>query len=211
MTWGSGELVGALAFLLPGFVSAAIYHALTSHPKPSAFERVILALIFTAIVQAIATLLPSSVRVREVTFGAGVMWDPLWSTGLAVLAALIVVLAVNNDIVHWILRRLTRLLRKLPWMRQFSITRQNSYASVWDSSFARYDGCYVVLHLTGQRRLYGWPDEWPSDPERGHFRVTQGEWLTYGGSRPLDGVVGILVPGSEVEMVEFLRSDQDKE
>ncbi len=200
MSWGSGELVGALAFLLPGFVSAAIYHALTSHPKPSAFERVILALIFTAIVQAV-----------EVALDARVSWNPLWSMGTAVVVALIVVLAVNNDIAHSILRRLTRLFRKLPRMGQFSITRQNSYASVWDSSFARYDGCYVVLHLTGQRRLYGWPDEWPSDPERGHFRITQGEWLTYGGSRPLEGVVGILVPGSEVEMVEFLRSDQDEE
>lgn len=200
MSWGSGELVGALAFLLPGFVSAAIYHALTSHPKPSAFERVILALIFTAIVQAV-----------EVAFGARVSWNPLWSVGTAAVVAVIVVLAVNNDIAHSILRWLTRLLRKLPWMGNFSITRQNSFASVWDSSFARYDGCYVVLHLTGQRRLYGWPDEWPSDPERGHFRITQGEWLTYGGSRPLDGVVGILVPGSEVEMVEFLRLDQDKE
>lgn len=29
MSWGSGELVGALAFLLPGFVAAAIYYALT--------------------------------------------------------------------------------------------------------------------------------------------------------------------------------------
>lgn len=204
MSWGSGELVGALAFLLPGFVAGAIYHALTSHPKPSAFERVIQALIFTAIIQAIVTPLPSSVRVTEVALGAGVTWDPLWSTGLAVLVALLVVVVVNNDLAHAILRWIARQIRRLPRMGKFAITRENSYASEWDSTFARYDGCYVVLHLTGNRRLYGWPDEWPRDPGRGHFRITQAEWLSNDGSRLLPDVSGILVPVADVEMVEFL-------
>lgn len=193
MSWGSGELVGALAFLLPGFVSAAIYHALTSHPKPSAFERVIQALIFTAIVQAIVTPLPSSVRVTEVTLGAGVMWDPLWSTGLAVLVALVVVVAVNHDSVP---KRL----------RELRITRETSYSSEWYSAFASHE-TYVVLHLTGKRRLFGWPAEWPSDPDRGHFRIMEGEWLTDDGWQPVVGVVAILIPVAEVGMVEFVDSE----
>lgn len=196
MSWGSGELVGALAFLLPGFVSAAIYHALTSHPKPSAFERVIQALIFTAIVQAIVTPLPSSVRVTEVTLGAGVMWDPLWSTGLAVLVALVVVVAVNNDAAHAVLRRLR-------------LTRETAYPSPWASTFYRYRGRYVVLHLVGERRLYGWPEEWPNDPATdGYIRIIDGKWLdddAEDGGGAQDAAVDILVSVRDVEMVEFVR------
>lgn len=196
VSWGSGELVGALAFLLPGFVSAAIYHALTSHPKPSAFERIIQALIFTAIVQAIVTPLPSSVRVTEVALGAGVTWDPLWSTGLAVLVALVVVVAVNNDAAHAVLRRLR-------------LTRETAYPSPWASTFYRYRGRYVVLHLVGERRLYGWPEEWPNDPTTdGYIRIIDGKWLdddAEDGGGEQDAAVDILVSARDVEMVEFVR------
>ena len=57
MSWASSEVVGVLTFLLPGFVAAAIFYSLTSHPKPGAFDRVIQALIFTVIGQAIVALL----------------------------------------------------------------------------------------------------------------------------------------------------------
>ena len=203
MSWGSGELVGALAFLLPGFVSAAIYHALTSHPKPSAFERVIQALIFTAIVQAIVTPLPSSVRVTEVTLGAGVMWDPLWSTGLAVLVALVVVVAVNNDAAHAVLRR--------PRIGKFGVTWESSYPSSWYSAFFRNvhrNDCYVVLYLTRKRRLYGWAAEWSNDPADGHIRITEGEWLEggeNGAEESPENLVEILIPVRDVEMVEFIE------
>lgn len=198
MSWVSGELVGVLAFLLPGFVAGAIYHALTSHPKPSAFERVIQALIFTAVVQTIATLLPlpSSVHVMEVPLGKGVTWDPLWSTGIAVGVALIVVVVVNKDVAHRFLR----------WLQ---LTRETSHSSEWYSAFAAYE-TYVVLHLTGNRRLLGWPAEWPSDPARGHFRITQGVWLTDEGRQPLQGVAAILIPMTDVEMVEFLEPEDSE-
>ena len=55
MSWASSETVTVLTFLLPGFVAAAIFYSLTSHPKPSDLERVIQALIFTVIGQAIVT------------------------------------------------------------------------------------------------------------------------------------------------------------
>ena len=65
--------------------------------------------------------------------------------------------------------------------------------------------CYVVLHLHGQRRLYGWPEEWPSRPDEGHFRIAEGEWLVGDERIPATGVTAIVVPAKEVDMVEFLR------
>ena len=51
--WASSEIVGVLTFLLPGFVAAGIFYSLTSHPKPSAFDRTVLALIFTVVGQTL--------------------------------------------------------------------------------------------------------------------------------------------------------------
>ena len=32
---------------------------------------------------------------------------------------------------------------------------------------------YLVLHLTGERRLYGWAVEWPNTPEHVHFVMAE--------------------------------------
>ena len=85
------------------------------------------------------------------------------------------------------------------------ITKETSYPSEWYSAFSRLSDCYVVLHLNGRRRLYGWPSEWPSSPKEGHFFIQDGEWLLENNERePIEGVVAILISVSEVEMVEFL-------
>ena len=69
--------------------------------------------------------------------------------------------------------------------------------------------------MKGQRRLYGWPEEWPSHPDEGHFRIAKGEWLEgeeneeneENDKRTL-GVAAILIPAGEVEMVEFMDPEQ---
>lgn len=57
MNWVSSEAIAILSFLLPGFVSVAIFHLFTSHPKPSEFERAVQALIFTILVRKESQLL----------------------------------------------------------------------------------------------------------------------------------------------------------
>ena len=191
MSWASNEVVEILTFLLPGFVAAAIFYSLTSHPKPSAFERVVQALIFTMVVQTIIVFL-------DLALGANLLgqWEPGLSVLVAVILALLATYVSNNDTAHWILRRLR-------------FTRETSFPTEWYSSFSRHHGCYVVLHLTGQRRIYGWPEEWPSRPDEGHFRISRGEWLVEGEAQALAGVSAILIPASEVEMVEFMESSNE--
>ena len=53
MSWASSEVVNVLTFLLPGFVTAFVFHSLTSHPRLKEFDRVVQALIFTILIQAI--------------------------------------------------------------------------------------------------------------------------------------------------------------
>ena len=191
MSWTSSEVVAVLTFLLPGFVAAAIFYSLTSHPKPSNFERIVQALIYTLVIQAVVR----SISLLGRMVGKEPLWTEDWelvvSLVIAVVVALVATLFSNRDILHG-------------FFRHVGLTQETSYASEWYSSFSRNQDCYVVLHLTGERRLYGWPEEWPSRPDRGHFRIAEAEWLVDDKRTRLTGVIAIVIPAREVEMVEFL-------
>lgn len=179
MSWISSEIVGALVFLLPGFVAAAVFYSLTSHSKPGAFDLVIQALIFTAAGQAITSAI-------ILAFGAtagNVAWAENWgfvlSLVVSVFLAVLMAYILNNDVAHRVLRRIR-------------ITRETSYPSEWYSTFARHE-CYVVLHM------------------KGHFRITEAEWLESDRRTPAEGVATILIPAGEVEMVEFVEYPEQPE
>lgn len=135
MSGTSSEVVRVLLFLLPGFVAAAIFYSLTSYPKPGAFDRIVQALIFTVIGQAIVEFL----LVIDSSAKTDNQWLERWEPALPVLIAIILGLvasyASNRDTVHRILRCL-------------GVTRETSYPSEWYSAFSRHHGCFVVLHLT---------------------------------------------------------------
>ena len=192
MSWATSEVVTVLTFLLPGLVGITIFYSLTSHPKPSEFERIIHALTFTIIVQGITwvALTLTELGWQSTSWPEGMeIAISLW---FAILFALVAALFSNQDAAH-------------KFLRKIGITKETSYPSEWYSAFYRYTDCYVVLHLKGERRLYGWPQEWPSHPDQGHFIIAEGEWLDESERLPLTGVSIILVKGSEVEMVEFLQ------
>lgn len=195
MSWASSEAVSILTFLLPGFVAAAVFYSFTSHPKPSEFERVVQALIFTIVVQAIVEVLRAVLLWVGGAVGAVAPWtktgEITTSVSVAIVVGLVAVRIMNNDTLHGLLRRLR-------------FTRESSYPSEWYSAFSRHPDSYVVLHLKGERRLYGWPEEWPTRPDQGHFSIAEAEWLVDEKRVLAEGVSAIMVPASEVEMVEFL-------
>ncbi|HZM28710.1 MAG TPA: DUF6338 family protein [Gemmatimonadales bacterium] len=185
-----------LRFLLPGFLAGWVYFGLTAHPKPSEFERVVQALIFTVIIQGVvAGIRSSSLYVGSHWRVVGRWTDDVslvWATVVALGVGLLVVRWANND---WIHRQL----------RKFRFTQETSFPSEW-YGVLRQRPTYVVLHLSGERRLYGWPEEWPSDPQKGHFSMAEGEWLDDENKRtPLAGVSNILVPATEVSFVELME------
>ena len=194
MGWASSEAVSVLSFLLPGFVAAAVFHSLTSYPKAKEFDRVVQALIFTVIAQAIVQGIQGMARLVKSEISWIAEFEILVSVCIAVAVAIVVVYLSNHDTLHGLLRRL-------------GVTKETAYPSEWYSTFYRNSDCYVILHLQGQRRLYGWPEEWPSLPDQGHFRIAEGEWLVEDKRILAEGVVAIVIPAKEVEMVEFIRSE----
>ncbi len=197
------EIVGVIYALLPGFLAAWIFYGLTAHPRKSPFERVVQALIFTGIAQAVVLLLRASLLCAGRWFAMGIWTNDVayvWSIAVAVLLGLTFALFANKDWFH-------RFLREHPWLARIGgITTRTSFPSEWFSAFNQ-DKRYVVLHLTGQRRLYGWPFEWPDSPDSGHFVIAQPEWLLENNQRvPVHTVERMLVAAKDVEMVEFEKA-----
>ena len=62
MDWATSEMLQFLTLLFPRFDSAWIFYALTSYPKPSEFERVVQARIFTVLIRGIVVLTPEQTR-----------------------------------------------------------------------------------------------------------------------------------------------------
>ncbi len=192
MNWASNEAVAVLAFLLPGFVAAAVFYSLTCWPRPGPFERIVSALIFTVIGQAATGSILSFVE-TEGNAKAVEEWTPLASVLVAVALGVGLAFLSNADVLHRLLRRAR-------------ITRETSHPSEWYSAFARLvDRSFVVLHFQDGRRLYGYAEEWPSNPGQGYFRIAHPEWLREDGERTAaEGVSAILISAAEVVMVEFL-------
>ena len=193
------EFVQLLNYLLPGFVASWIFHSLTSHPKSTPFERIIQALIFTAITQVLVLLVQGALLwcARFAAFGE---WNPgvafTWSLVWSLVVGLLFVWSAKNG---WFHRMLSP-----------HITNQLSHHSVWASAFESVENKFVVLHLKGDkpRRLKGQVINWPDQNEHGHFVLSKAEWLLGNSTISNLDVVRILVAARDVEMVEFLCQPQ---
>ncbi|MBQ0760290.1 MAG: hypothetical protein KBT72_11590 [Zhongshania sp.] len=192
----ASDLIQLLRYLLPGFLAAWVFYGFTSFVKPSQFERVVQALIFTLIVQVGVYFYKAMVFYLSKYWVLG-----LWGTDIELVASVVIAATLgflfayfaNNDKFHSVIRKV-------------GASKETSYPSEWYGEFSN-KVTYIVLHLDGERRLYGWPKEWPSNPEKGHFSIEQASWLNDGKETPLTGVKTILIPARDVQMVEFMEKN----
>lgn len=185
------SIIELLRFLLPGFLSAWVFYGFTSFEKPSQFERVVQALIFTLAIEVLVHA--SKVVFLNVSWVWGNSYDLFASFIFALLLGFLFAYFANND---WIHGRL----------RQLRISGESSYPSEWYGAFYS-NPSYIVLHFADGRRLFGWPSEWPSSPESGHFLVENASWLDEDGNEePLTDVSFMLISAQDVHLVEFVKS-----
>ncbi len=177
------EVLEVLLALLPGFLTAELVGILVLRKERTVPERLIQALIYTFLCHvlwsAVSWAVPDNPTIH--LLGLGIC---------AVLWGLAITWAINGGKIH-------RYLRKI------RLTQAQSRPSEWYDAFYRTDE-YVVLHLKDGRRLYGWPKLYPQDPERGHFWLTDAQWLDLSASTPPPRRVSCLIPVTDVEFVEFV-------
>lgn len=190
------DLVGVLWFLLPGFVAMWVFAGLASYPKPSQLQRLVDALIFTAFAQAativVRALLVAIGRLHPI-FGP---WregaDEAWSVLLALLIGIVAAAIANHGFAH----KLMNFLR---------VTRLTGFPSEWYGSFdALSPDHWVILHLRGERRLYGFVREWATGSKEGHILLSHVEWLGTPKTPGSNDENRILVPVKDVSFVEFV-------
>jgi Family of unknown function (DUF6338) len=198
--WTSNDTLRLLYFLLPGFLAAWIFYGLTAHPKKEAFERVVQALIFTFLVKTLNVVVRYEWWIHWHPRRPQTWWDDekelISSTILAILLGLVVAVAANWDLVHRCLRFL-------------KITKRTSYPSEWYSVFHRFRR-EVILHLKGDRRLAGYPEEWPDQCDKGHFLLIDSAWVDdIGKLIRLHQVKRFVIPACEVERVELICTPEE--
>ncbi len=199
----AGDTIAILQYLLPGFLAAWVYYGFTSHPKPSQFERVIQALIFTLLIQAFVFSIKLLLFKIGDNWRIGV-WDEhtslLFSTLSALAIGAVVSYFANNDQFHAMARKI-------------GVTMETSYPSEWFGALRKSarNGNYIVLHLKDGRRLYGWPSDWPSEPEKGHFRLKEASWIVDDKSYDMPGVRSIMINTQDVKWVEFMQKVTNEE
>ncbi len=192
MEWADNT-TEVLYFLVPGFIAAAVYYGLTSAAKPNTFERLIQALIFTIIVQALSQLVSLTGWLEDET------WQAVAPSGTVVIAVIIGFLAAllaNKDVPH-------------RWLRKWRITKETAYPNDWYGVFASNPDCFVILHLRDRRRLYGWPNQWPGREQERLFVIDGPQWLT-DTKETIDSGKALVVQAEDVEMVESLEVLQEQ-
>jgi hypothetical protein len=199
----TNELISLFSFLLPGFITSFLFYSLTSFPKKSEFEAVVIALVYTIVIKAIVELLEILFIFLGKHLTAIGEWTELSTTVSSIIIALVIGLVwsrlYNNDILH-------------KWLRKWKITNQTSYPSEWYGTFTETKK-YVILDLKDERRIMGWPAEWPNSPQQGHFVLEEAKWLVDKNGEAdiisLETIDKILIDTKNVEMVEFVKSEEE--
>lgn len=196
----SSEVIKVVYALLPGFLAAWVFYGLTAHRKLSPFERTVQALIFSGIIQAVVLIVQELLLFLGKIHYLGVWTEAssfIASFFIAFLLGLCFSIAANKNWFHRFLWEHGRL------------TQRTSFPSEWYSTFSQ-EQRYVILHLDGDRRLYGWPLEWPDHSDSGNFVMMKAAWVIEDEKLlPLTEVFKILISVKDVKMVEFLKSDEE--
>lgn len=228
------EILTVLSFLLTGFVAQWVFHGLTAHPMRSDLDRIIHALILTTLIAPLSFGLREFLfwtGQHWRSFGRWQEWSPqATAVATAVVFGFVLAVCANNNWPHgWLNWQATRsqdgrtclgrwslrlfgsrfdgwlcrrwLVRKIA---SISITKKTTAPSEWFNTFNTEGDLRVILHLTGERRLYGYPVEFPDNPESGHFVIGEAEWLLDDNTRvPLYLTKRMLIPAKDVGWVEF--------
>jgi hypothetical protein len=176
--------------------------ALFGYLQPSQFERVIQALIFTFLVHALLPLVQAALQFLGERFWSLRPWDDaardLTKLILALCFGGLLAFYTNTDSLH-------------QWLRAKGLTTRTSFPSEWFGVLSK-TVTYVILHLNDDRRLYGWPKEWPNESDKGHFLILEPSWINEDGTQlELPGVHGLLIAAKDVKWVEFIGKPQQEQ
>ncbi|WP_085641246.1 MULTISPECIES: DUF6338 family protein [unclassified Pseudomonas] len=187
------EVIPLLQYLIPGFVSTWVFYTLTAFRRPDTFGQIVQALIFTFVIHGVVMGIGAVCRwVGAWGFSVG-KWDggaqAFWAFAVSLVLGLFACCLATNDRLH-------------RWLRSRNVTKQSSYPSEWFRAFVQFDRL-ITLHLHDERRVLGWPVEWPPESSSGQFLMQSPCWLNDDGTEVPFGAEFLLIDSAKVKWVEF--------
>lgn len=208
----SKDIILLIQYLAPGFLSAWIFYGLTSHVRPSSFERVAQAVIYSLFIKISSDVLQYVALFIGKKWSIGPWLEPAnlaMSVIIATVLGFLLALTSNSDWFHSRLRKL-------------GLSSRSAHPSEW-FAVLKANPAYMVFHFKDERRLVGYPLVWPGDHEKGHFFIINYQWLLDedGGNESSDNhdlkcveinyAEGILIQSSDVKMIEILKQGDSNE
>lgn len=212
------QIIKVIYELLPGFITSEVIYNLTSSKRPSKFEQVVRALIFTAISKMLLII------IKSLLFLIGQYKSILdWSESvefvtfilISIFLGLFISWCINHDFPLSMFRKesdygknrfVKRICKICSW---FELTNKTQHSSEWYSFFVDTTDQYVVLHLKGRKRLRCRLLQYPDYPEIGHFIITNMSWLTDTGIVESPTVAQMLIAPKDVIRVEKLYKNNN--
>ncbi|VVN94186.1 hypothetical protein PS718_02138 [Pseudomonas fluorescens] len=187
------EVIPLLQYLIPGFLSTWIFYSLTAFRRPDTFGQIVQALIFTFVIHgAVLGVGATCLWIGSKGFSVGA-WgtkaETAWAFIVSVTLGLLSCYLATNDKLHG-------------WLRRRNVTKQSSYPSEWFSIFSQHHRL-ITLHLNDERRVFGWPVEWPPESTNGQFVMQNPCWLDPDGTEVPFGAEYLLIDSAKVKWVEF--------
>lgn len=194
------DVLALLIQLMPGFLTAWVVYGLTTYTKPAQFERVIQALIYSFIVNTLVEIIR-----RILMFIGTYIKFGTWNHSTELLCSAFIAIALGISISFFMTNDIF-----FSFARKLKLTSRTPYPSEWYGAFKNKPPRYVVLHLENNRRIIGYPIEWPTEPTSGHFRLTDAAWLDEDNKEiVLDNDDSILIPAKQIGLVEFLKNQNE--
>jgi len=208
------KFLAVLWLLLPGLVTAWIFYGLTAHARLDQFERLVQALIYTALdrgilifTHGICSCLGSGLSHIERWVASRFAWQWIdmispkqWtpdidvSVSLAIAVGLGIVLSyfANNSKLHSLFTK-------------WHISKKTSWPTNWYGILHTSER-FVVLHLKDGRRIRGLPDFFPDYSDKDHFVLDHPAWMDgNNNATELVETYRLMVPASDVAWVEIMK------
>lgn len=193
------EALALLIFLLPGFVSSSLLdHVLVRKPKDN-FGKIIEALVFSFIIYVLVVGL---VGVPAFEIPANAADVPSLATSLINQSFIWLALVVSL-VLPLVLGFLSATDIHMRFLRLVRVTNKTARETTWLDVFADQKR-YVIVNLTGQRRVFGWPMYFSNDRDEGLLYLHDPAWVNEDGTYTALDTHGLFLvePGS-IESIEF--------
>ncbi|HEX2253601.1 MAG TPA: DUF6338 family protein [Thermoanaerobaculia bacterium] len=192
------EALSILVVLLPGFLSSALLDHVVVRRGRDNVQRVVEALVFSFVIYAVLLIV----------LGPPVHPLPMTAGELARFP-LSRVFVGGSLLLSILLPSLLGLLITTDWhmklLRRLRVTNKTSRETTWLDVFSEQQR-YVIVNLSGNRRVFGWPMYFSSNRDEGLLYLYDPAWVNDDGTYTALDLHGLfLVEPDTIESIEFTQ------